>query len=205
MTPPRGGATVQMLGAAFPASEDSNTSPTLAPASVGLPFSAAACRQSLVCRTATGDSSHVERYGRGAVVRLQQHRGRCHLRLLSSDTYLYEIRRHVDSPAFSATYESGAILRRIDWTFACPLKEAIPPSRPGSTVGAVRRLTVLLRARAASSVAKQPRRARQRRDQLQQRRQRPRARQRKDVGDHLLGGDIDLVLLDCALPYGPNW
>ena len=50
---------------------------------------------------------------------------------------------------------------------------------------AVRRLTVLLRARAASSVVKHPHRAPQGRDQLQQRRQRPRAsaRQRKDAGD----------------------
>ena len=49
----------------------------------------------------------------------------------------------------------------------------------------MRRLTVLLRARAASSVVKQPHRAPQGRDQLQQRRQRPRAsaRQRKDAGD----------------------
>jgi DNA-binding response OmpR family regulator len=26
-----------------------------------------------------------------------------------------------------------------------------------------------------------------------------------DAVDHLLGGDIDIVLLDCVLPDGPNW
>ena len=61
---------------------------------------------------------------------------------------------------------------------------------------AVRRLTVLLRARAASSVVKQPHRAPQGRDQLQQRsRAQAQGSERTRV----------MVLLDCVLPDGPNW
>ena len=61
---------------------------------------------------------------------------------------------------------------------------------------AVRRLTVLLRARAASSVVKQPHRAPQGRDQLQQRSHaQAQGSERTRV----------MVLLDCVLPDGPNW